>query len=132
MNVSAITADRHARQFVKFVLVGLLTTAINFAVFAMLLFAGVHYLVAAVTAFLIATFNSYTWNRIWTFRAGHHRHQRLVKFTIIQSTGLAVNLSVLALLVEYAGWPALLAQLGANACVVVTNFTGNKFWTFRE
>lgn len=129
--VWAIRNAPHARQFVKFVLVGLLTTAINFITYALLLYLGVYYLTAAVLSFALATLNSYTWNRIWTFRAGAHRNERLAKFTAVQLVGLGINLGVLALLVEFTGMNALVAQLVANACVVASNFSGNKFWTFR-
>ena len=133
MNVSlaAIRRDKHARQFVKFVLVGLTTTAINFAVYVVLLLAGVYYLTAAVAAFSVATLNSYTWNRIWTFRAGRHHVGKLAKFTMVQLAGLSLNLLGLWLLVEYAGLHEFPAQVLANGAVVVSNFIGNKFWTFR-
>ncbi len=124
--------NRHLRQFVKFVLVGVLTTAINFAIYAMLLFFHVNYIAAAIVAFIVATLNSYTWNRIWTFRAGAHRNRWLVRFTLVQLIGLSVNLAVLALLVEFTGMNKLIAQLVANVFVVGSNFVGNKFWTFRE
>ena len=133
MNAARLTKDPHLRQFVKFVLVGGLTTAINFLLYSVMVLAGLHYLAAAIIAFGLATLNSYTFNRTWTFRAGRHQHDRLVKFTTVQLVGLAINLVVLVLLVEYAGFEEhkLLAQLIANGCVVVSNFSGNKFWTFR-
>lgn len=122
----------HARQFVKFVLVGVMTTAINFGIYAALVVLHVNYLLAAVIAFGLATLNSYTWNRIWTFRAGAHRHERLVKFFLVQLVGLTINLTILAALVETTGMNKLLAQLVANVFVVCSNFIGNKFWTFRQ
>lgn len=133
MNVSiaAIRRDKHARQFVKFVLVGLLTTVINFSVYGLLLFLDVYYLTAAVISFSIATLNSYTWNRIWTFRAGKHRIGKLAKFTTVQLAGLTLNLVGLWLLVEHAGLHEFPAQVLANGVVVASNFIGNKFWTFR-
>lgn len=133
--LSSFTRNRHARQFVKFALVGLMTTALNFTIYGLLLLGlGVHYLVAATVAFIVATLNSYTFNRRWTFRAGPHRHRRLVKFALVQSVGLGINLLALALLVEHLGFEdhKLLAQLISNGCVVLSNFTGNKFWTFRK
>lgn len=134
MRLSEITADKNARQLVKFILVGLLTTSINFAVYAFLVLTGVPYLAAAIIAFVLATLNSYTWNRRWTFRAGAHHNQRLAKFAIVQSIGLGINLLALALLVEYAGLQdhKLIAQLISNAFVVASNYAGNKWWTFRE
>jgi putative flippase GtrA len=82
----------------------------------------------------VATLNSYTFNRKWTFRAGPHRHARLLKFIVVQMIGLGINLGVLALLVEYGGFEdhKLLAQLISNCFVVGSNFLGNKFWTFKD
>ena len=131
----SITGNSHARQFVKFVLVGLMTTALNFTIYGVLLLIfGVHYLPAAAIAFIIATVNSYTFNRTWTFRSGAHRHARLLKFSAVQLFGLIINLVVLAILVENLGFEdhKLLAQVISNAFVVLSNFTGNEFWTFRD
>ncbi len=129
--VLTIHRDVRARQFVKFVLVGAMTTALNFVIFAICLKLGLHYLPAAIVAFAIATINSYTWNRIWTFRAGKHRNERLAKFTVVQLVGLSINLVALSFFVESFGMNELLAQLLANGFVVLSNFTGNKLWTFR-
>ncbi len=131
---AAISQNPHARQFVKFVLVGGLSTLINFAIYAVLVLNHVDYLLAATVAFIVATLNSYTWNRRWTFRAGPHRHERLVKFTVVQLVGLAINLLILTFLIEHVGLQdhKLIAQLIANAFVIISNYLGNKFWTFRE
>lgn len=114
--------------------VGVSTTILNFAVYAVLVLLGVQYLAAALVAFMIATANSYTFNRRWTFQAGAHTGSRLSKFVVIQLIGLGVNLLMLTLLVEHGGLSdhKLLAQLIANAFVVVSNFLGNKFYTFRR
>ncbi|MSU76196.1 GtrA family protein [Patescibacteria group bacterium] len=132
--VHAISKNRHARQFVKFVLVGGLSTVINFTIYATLVLNHVDYLLAATIAFIVATLNSYTWNRRWTFRAGPHRNERLVKFTLVQLIGLAINLLMLTFLIEHVGLEdhKLIAQLIANAFVIISNYIGNKFWTFKE
>ncbi len=130
--IQRLSTDRHAREFIKFVIVGGLTTAINFTIYSVLVLAGLHYLGAAVIAFVIATLNSYLLNRRWTFRSKSARTRQFIKFLLVQSGGLTVNLVALALLVEFGGFHdhKLIAQLLANALVVVTNFAGNKFWTF--
>lgn len=133
-HLRSLRHNLHARQFVKFVLVGGMTTVINFLIYGILLLGfDVHYLPAATIAFIVATLNSYTFNRRWTFRAGAHRNSRLVKFAIVQLFGLAINLAVLAFLVEHVGFEdhKLLAQVISNGFVVLSNYTGNKFWTFR-
>src|SRR5256885_1257907 len=55
-------------QFARFCAVGASGYAVNLAVYAALLAAGVHYLAAAAVAFLVAAASNYAWNRAWTFR----------------------------------------------------------------
>ena len=55
-------------KFVKFGLVGVLNTLINWIIFALLNFIGVYYIVANVIAYVIATANSYIWNSKWVFK----------------------------------------------------------------
>lgn len=130
--IQNLKANPHAQQFIKYGVVGLSSTAINFALYAALLALGFHYLAAAVLAYTVATVNGYVLNSRWTYRAGTHTNTRFLKFSTIQLSGLAVNLLVLAFLVETFALNELLAQLVANAFVVLTTFGGNKFWTFRE
>lgn len=134
INISTLRRTPAGRQFIKFALVGLVTTAINFMIYAVLVLAGVNYLLSAVIAFIVGTLNSYTFNRTWTFRTGKHQNALLLKFTAVQLLGLAINLGVLALFVEYGGLEdhKLFAQLLANGFVVMSNFFGNKYWTFRS
>ena len=55
-------------KFIKFGLVGVLNTLINWIIFALLNFVGVYYIVANVIAYAIATANSYIWNSKWVFK----------------------------------------------------------------
>ena len=66
----AIRATRRLleNQFVRFCAVGASGYAINLAVYAALLVAGLHYLGAAAIAFLVAAASNYLLNRTWTFR----------------------------------------------------------------
>ncbi len=112
--------------------VGISSTALNFVVYAGLVTIGWDYLLAAAVAFVLATVNGYTWHRRWTFRAGAHDLAHLMRFTVVQLTGLAVNLAALALAVEVLHVSRLPGQLLANTMVVASNFIGHKLWTFRS
>lgn len=56
-------------QFIKFNMVGLLNTAIDFAVFFLLIWLSTHYAVAQAVAYLAGMVNSYIWNKAFTFKA---------------------------------------------------------------
>lgn len=119
-------------QLAKFCTVGASGYVVNLAVYATLLFAGVHYLLAAVGSFLAAVTNNYCWNRLWTFRRerGHVAIQGL-RFLVVSTVALAANLAFLAALVAL-GLPKLPAQALAIALVTPWNFVANKLWSFRR
>jgi putative flippase GtrA len=118
-------------QLVKFCLVGASGYAVNLFVFSFVfLVLGVHYIPAAICAFVVAVTNNYTWNRLWTFRAqrGHFAFQGM-RFLVVSTLALGANLVVLTGLVAL-GLPEVLAQAIAVVLVTPINFLGNKFWSF--
>ena len=122
------------RQFVKFSLVGLSNTIIDFGTY--LLFTrivGWHFVFANVMAFLLAASWSFVWNRRWTFRSSDPRVQhQYVKFLVVSAVGLVLTTAILYVLVEYAGMADILAKVIAVSAVLIWNFFINRFWTFRH
>ena len=93
----------------------------------------VQHIPAAVLAFCVAVSNNFLWNRIWTFREsaeGGHAGFQATRFFAVSLAGLAVNLAVLALLVDVLGAPDIPSQAIAIAVATPVNFVGNKLWTF--
>jgi dolichol-phosphate mannosyltransferase len=120
-------------QLSKFCAVGAAGYVVNLAVYAALVhWADVYYLAAAVGSFLVAVTNNYAWNRLWTFRhqRGHVAYQGL-RFLVVSTIALCANLVVLFALVEL-GVDKVLAQAAAIALVTPVNFAGNKLWSFRR
>ncbi len=119
-------------QLAKFCLVGASGYVVNLAIFSLLVYADVYYLLAAVCSFLVAVTNNYTWNRLWTFRnqRGHVAYQGM-RFLVVSMLALAANLVVLRVLVEL-GAGKIVAQAIAIVLVTPLNFVGNKLWSFRR
>jgi putative flippase GtrA len=121
-------------QLFQFGVVGAAGYVVNLAVFAVLTLAlDVQHILAAVLAFCVAVTNNFLWNRLWTFREsaeGGHAGFQATRFFAVSLGGLAVNLGVLALLVDLLGAPELPAQAVAVAVATPVNFIGNKLWTF--
>lgn len=120
-------------QLAKFGAVGASGYVVNLAVYVVLLeAAGIHYLAAAASSFVVAVTNNYTWNRQWTFRPqrGHIAYQG-VRFLIVSLLALGTNLLFLQLLVS-RDVPKIPAQAAAIALVFPLSFVGNKLWSFRR
>jgi len=129
---AALRARRNWEELAKFCVVGAIGYGINLAVYAGLIHAGVHFLIAATCSFLVAVTSNYTWNRLWTFRdrRGGVAVQGM-RFLIVSVASLAANLLVLdALIMIGAG--KLVGQAIAIVLVTPLNFIGNKLWSFRH
>jgi putative flippase GtrA len=128
---AALRARRTWVQLGKFCVVGAIGYVVNLAVYASLLHAGAHYLLAATCSFLVAVTSNYTLNRLWTF---HDRRAGVaaqgLRFFAVSLASLGANLLVLHLLVTL-GAGKLVGQAIAIVLVTPLNFVGNKLWSFR-
>ena len=88
-------------RYIKFAFIGGIGTLINLAVLwtAVEVFF-VHYLWAAVLAFVIADTNNFIWNRWWTFRSKGKVHIQYPQFLLVSLDGLMLNLIILKTIVE--------------------------------
>ena len=119
-------------QFVKFGIVGISNTLITFAVYTLLLEVfGVWYLAASAIGFLVGATNGFLLNRRWTFADHVGDSLTPVRWGIVQTAGLGMNLGLLYLLVHDAGIDELIAQALATVAVTVSTFLVNRAWTFR-
>jgi putative flippase GtrA len=120
-------------QFVKFGIVGISNTLITFAVYTLLLKVfGVWYLAASAIGFIVGAVNGFLLNRRWTFADHVGDAYTPVRWGIVQTAGLGLNLGLLYLLVHDAGVDELIAQALATIVVTVSTFLVNRAWTFRH
>lgn len=144
-------AKRTVIQFVKFNIVGVLNTLVDFLVFqALNLLLGWTYL-AQVVGYCCGIVNSYAWNSNWTFRDTRTRSAReIALFLIVNLVSLGVSLGVMwfcrtVLVIDdvwVASWiPAFLSSFikGDTVCkliampfAIVVNYAGNRLFVFKE
>lgn len=117
-------------RLVKFALVGLSNTIITLGVYGGLFLVGADYMIAAVVGWSAGALNGYTWNRIWTFRAGAHQHELLGRYLGVALAGLALNSLLLRISIEELGFDELGGQAAILPIVAGTTFLINRFWTF--
>src|SRR6185312_12015417 len=120
-------------QFVKFGIVGVSNTLLSFAIYTVLLKVfGVWYIAASAIGFVIGAVNGFLLNRRWTF-AGHVGDALTpVRWAVVQSGGLGINLGLLYVFVHDAKLDELLGQAFATVVVTVSTFLVNRAWTFRH
>jgi len=119
-------------QFLRFCAVGASGYAVNLAVYAALLAAGLHYLAAAAIAFIVAAGSNYAWNRTWTFRTSHAPVLgQGARALVVSALSLGANQLFLVIFVA-AGAGELAAQAVAIVLATPFSFAANKLWAFAE
>ncbi len=132
-------------QFAKFMLVGVLNTAIDFGILNLIIFLtgvtqGIGIFFTAAISFSVATVNSYFWNREFTFVSKKKAGQNFGSFLIVTVIGLLINAFVVYFLSTYI-FPHVIAnpnlrpnvaKLLATVISLFWNFVGYKILVFKK
>ncbi|GGG87898.1 GtrA family protein [Paenibacillus radicis (ex Gao et al. 2016)] len=127
------------KQFILFNMVGVINTAVDFAVYSLLIWAGLHYIPGQILSYAAGMGNSYLMNTLITFRgtsseAGGTAQDRgrPIRFIVLNLAVLLISLGLLFLIKESWGINPFLAKLVVTCITVVLNFVGSKWWVFKR
>jgi putative flippase GtrA len=131
--MNARTAFRRYGQFIKFNLVGLVNTLVDYAVYSLLVTLGVQYLAAQVVSYSAGMVNSYLMNKYWTFgeRKTAVSGTQLLRFILLNLATLGLALLVLYVFSRQWGIHPLVSKLAATVLTMAVNFVGSKLWVYR-
>jgi putative flippase GtrA len=118
------------RQWVRFTVVGVGNTLLSWCVYAVLVRAGLPYLLASGLAFALGAVNSYVLNRRWTFGSADRHAPQVLRFAVVQGIGLGLNLCLLYALVQGARVHHLVAQLLVFPLASAVTFLLSRHWAF--
>lgn len=120
----------------KFVIVGLINTALDFSVYFLLTrligFIGAHPAFAKGISFSVGVLNSFIWNRKWTFQSKTSPWITIGPFVLVSLVGLLINTGILQLLFTRYGWNEILVLVIATIATITWNFIINRFLVFRK
>lgn len=127
-----------ARQFIKFSLIGVVNTAIDFGIYAFLtrvltVFSAYEYWLYAANclSFLCGTTFSFFANRSWTFGMSEKANvEEAGKFYATTLSGLAVNNVILYFAVSLFGINDLASKAISTVFSTVWNFSLKRLWVF--
>lgn len=135
-------------QFVKFVLVGISNTAVDWIVFFLL----THFVLlekeseptAKAIAFVIAVLNSFLWNTIWTFRSEFKKVVGTKKqavsrggvvffrFFVVSLIGWGLNYLTFKYTRFNMNQGQLVSLVAASGAATLWNYFANKLWTYKK
>lgn len=123
---------RYSASFFVYTLVGGISALVEWAVFLALLWtAGIHYVVAAIGGFAIATIANYGLSRRYVFlRKDTVTYREITRIYIVSALGFVVNLGVMVLLVSVFGALPIVGKVVGTGCGFLWNFLGRQLWVF--
>lgn len=142
------------KQVVKFSLVGVFNTAVDYGVFYIALaFLNFDKSIAQILATAVAMCGSYIINKYWTFSSRERDASQIFKFIATNIVSMTCTIIFMNLFYDLLGiheWAnylmafvgigfrlkndiaVMFCKIAASALSLVINFLGNKFWVFRK
>lgn len=122
-------------QRILFLLVGGLNTAFStlvYAAFVVFLGPEVPAIVSLCIAWVISVCAVFFVYRKLVFRVSGNFVGDFIRFCSVNLLSLGINLGLLAFLADFIGWPAIPTQIGITVVVVIFNYIGHKYFSFRR
>jgi putative flippase GtrA len=155
MLLAIITNPRERSRFLRFAVVGVIGTVVDFGTFNLLtVFAGIAAISSQAISFGCAVISNFLWNRYWTYPDSRSKKisRQLMQFFVVSIIGLTIRTPIFAFvetplsrLFASMEWIFTLLPslspiwLGHNfslalAVIVVMmwNFFVNRFWTYGD
>ena len=120
-------------RFVKFGMVGVINTLVNWIIFFILNALGMYYILANIIAYILGTVNSYLWNTLWVFKYKDKAStETTIKFIILNLIGLGLNTGILYVLVDLCNLNKFIGLVITTGIVMIINYVVNKLWVFSK
>jgi putative flippase GtrA len=124
-------------QFIKFGIVGFSNTVISYMIYSVLVYFGLHYIIASVAAFIVSVLNSFFWNDKYVFKRRSDEKRGfwgalLKTYVSYAFTGLVLNSILLSVFIEILRVDKFIAPLLGLAVTIPLNFVLNRKWAFKN
>lgn len=120
------------KQFIKFGIVGLSNTIISLAIYYILIYFKINYVVANTVGFVISVINAYYWNNKFVFKKSSKGNLKpIIKTFVSYGTTFVLSTVLLIAMVDYFSISNEIAPVLNLIITIPLNFLLNKFWAFK-
>ena len=124
---------RNFKQLMKYGIVGVLNTAVDFLVYQLLTFLGINYALAQCVSYSCGILNSYLINSRWTFKQeARHEKKEFLSFVVVNLLSLGISILLLKVCYDVLNIESnLISKAIVTPIVMVINFIGTKLLVFK-
>ena len=127
-------------EMIRYIIVGGLTTALNYAVYAVCLLAlegkDYDYIVGTAAAFVVAVAFAYVANKYAVFHTKTADRRDAMReagsFFLMRAISFAVELGLMALCVDALHFGKWISKIPVNVLIVLLNYVFSKLYIFRK
>ena len=124
------------RQFILYTIIGLSSTAVQYAAYLAVLWAADNYYIANAAGFFLSVLNSFTWNQRFVFQCGPDEERvwwkALMKtYMMYSGTGIVLTSILLHVFIEVLSVSRYAAPIVIVVLIYPLNFLISKLWAYR-
>ena len=119
------------KQFIKFVIVGIINTIVGYGTYGILIYFNVYYLIANTISTIIGVTNSYILNTRITFRDSKKDIKTPIKFVSVYIVSYIIGTLNLILLIKYFNVNSYIAGLFNIGVTTIISYFGHKLFSFK-
>jgi putative flippase GtrA len=118
------------QQFMRYVIVGLASNALIYAIYIALTQLGMGPKLAMSLLYGVGVLQTFIFNKNWSFRFDGTATPALVRYATAYAAGYALNFLALVLLVDQAGLPHQWVQGVMILVIAFMLFLAQRYWVF--
>ncbi|HEY6757916.1 MAG TPA: GtrA family protein [Baekduia sp.] len=118
-------------ELIRFGLVGGLSTLLYLGIYAVLVWIGAGFVLAALVAFALSGGLGFVLHHRFTFRTDDPTAGGMARWLALQGTVLAINIALLTVLVHAAGLDRVVAQVILLPLIPLLTFAASRQLVFR-
>tara|TARA_B100001250_G_scaffold409091_1_gene432731 strand:- start:14080 stop:14475 length:396 start_codon:yes stop_codon:yes gene_type:complete len=119
------------KQISRFSVAGLSAVAVDFLSYYLLI-NYLSYDISKTLSFVIGAVVAYVINKFWTFEKNNLSFKELVKFALLYTFSLIVNVYMNKLFLDITNNTIIIAFFVATGSSALINFIGQKWWVFKK
>lgn len=119
-------------QFVRYGVIGIVSNSVLYVAYLGLTYVGVGHKTSATIAYALGVLQTFLFNRSWSFRDSGAGGPALARYIAAYVSGYLLNIAVLIVLVNRAGFPHWVVQGAMIIVLAMGLFLIQKLWVFQS